>query len=255
MNQHPDWQAYNDGSLEPEQMQRADAILAEDLNAKAELDGLRNFLREVKNQGLAEPVPSDRLREALKKTIRENRTPWHARPTFWVPAGAAAIAILALTFVNPIRPINSYQPLPVAAQEIDLRLSEFQAAAPIHDPEAAARWANEKTKKPAPVVTFANLSGITFDGAECGFCWMAYKITYKGQQYTVYGRQERDRYTDKLPASTCEGGTLYHFKDGIGWRGEGNMSYAVKGGTPEGRQAIAESAITECQKIIDTVKP
>ncbi len=255
MNHKTDWQAYLDGSLEGDQLAHAEQNLNDDPNARAELDGLKSFIGQLKNQGLSEPVPLDRLKANLNQTVRANRTPWHARPVFWVPAMAAALGILALTFNNPIRSINSYQPLPVAAQEVELRLSEFQAATTIHDPQAAARWANEKTKKPAPVVTFASLPGTTFDGAECGFCWIAYKISYKGDQYTVYGRQERDRYTDELPSSSCDGGTLFHFKGGVGWRGKGNMSYAVKGGTSEGRLAIAESAIMECDNIVDTVKP
>ncbi|MHA4875081.1 anti-sigma factor, partial [Enterococcus faecium] len=74
----PDWQAYEDGSLNSEERAQAEMILQTDRQARAELDALRAFRAVVRKAGQAEAVPTATLEQMLKsvaQTAQPSRKP------------------------------------------------------------------------------------------------------------------------------------------------------------------------------------
>ena len=245
-----DWQAYLDGSLSPAEMQAAKEILASDPHANGEFEGLKALREEIKRQAHGEHVPLESLNSSLKQIVRENKTPWFAKSAVLVPTAIAACALVAFAVFSPTSQVNPINPPKVAqAQTVDLQLSPFQAEIEEHDPVKAAKWLAEKLDRPAPVLTLANAQGSELDGVECGYCWIAYKVSYKGEHYTLYGRKESDRF-DKMPPTECGDKTLYELSDGIAWRCKGDMSYVLKGGNAKDRRTLAETAIQETPNLI-----
>lgn len=249
-----DWQAYLDGSLNAEERHQAEELLKSDPVAQKELDGLKEFCQIIKEQGLSEAVPTDRLANHLSTMVKDNRAPWFARPAVLVPTAVAACALTAIALFSP--PPVTQRPEQVATTQThndeyytNLELSPFQASTAVDDPQEAATWAATMLNRPAPVITLAGTPGATLDQAECGYCWIAYKFTYEGEHYTIYGRKEQDRFSD-LQGQACGEKTLYVFPNAVGWRCAEDMDYVIKGGTPEGRRLLAEAASQETSNLV-----
>lgn len=258
-----DWQAYLDGSLTGETLQRAEEALANDPTARAELDGLKSFRSVLKSAAMKEVVPELGLLATMKQVVRENRKPWFARPSVLLPVAVAASAlVMAVMFASPELSGADRQVLAEASTSTaprainsttDLRQSSFQAAMNGSDPRAAAKWLAEKVNYDAPVIRLASVKGAQLDGAECGYCWIAYRMSYQGQKYVLYGRREqgRDFLTQPLSSSECRSAVqLYRVKDGIAWRGPNDMTYVLTGGDDNGQLALAEAASSETSDLV-----
>lgn len=251
MNHKIDWQAYLDGSLIQQEQLRADELLRQDPSAQAELDSLKNFREQIKKAGLGEAVPTSRLEANLRQIVRENRTPWFARFSFLGPVAAAIVALAVIVNVpTNFRTVDQPSSNQVVASTLDLRLSPFVASMAVHDPQKAAEWTASKVHYPTPVISLASLKGSELEGAECGQCWMAYRVQYQGEKYIIYGRHESDRFAKKKCMMAQGNVHLYEYTDGLAFRGKNDMTYLVKGGTKEGRMAIVKAACEETDNLV-----
>ena len=247
-----DWQAYLDGSLTPEEYEIAEQQLQSDPAAQRSVAGLREFRDSIKSASLADPVPTDRLQRGLSDMVKANKTPWFSRPSVLVPTAVAACVVTGIAiFSTPTSPASTGAPTVAmnGATAPDLLLSDYQAGMAVDSPEEAAEFVSGLLYRPAPVVTLANVQGANFDSAECGYCWIAYKFSYEGEKYTLFGRKQDTRF-GKMFSEQLAGKTVYYFEDSIGWRCAGDMDYVLKGGTFEGRQTIAAEAVHETPHLV-----
>ncbi len=86
-----DWYAYLDGTLSADERVIADQTLAEDANAKGQLNEVREFLASIRREGLSEEVPLSRLQAMVPKQAKVS-FPQLA----WKPALAAGILMAAI---------------------------------------------------------------------------------------------------------------------------------------------------------------
>ncbi|HJP83922.1 MAG TPA: hypothetical protein VJ835_10500 [Fimbriimonadaceae bacterium] len=91
-----DWQAFRDGSLPEQEMALAREELRTNPEATRSLESLDQFIEAVRQEALREEVPLSRLESLIPSTKPETRRlSW-----YWLPAGAAVAAALALFLVN-----------------------------------------------------------------------------------------------------------------------------------------------------------
>lgn len=255
------WQAYLDGSLSPEEMKAADQALATQPEARAELEDIQALTAAIKSAAMAEAIPHAKLNAMIKTVVRQNQTPWFARPAVLLPFAALAVAMAsAIVLFNPVEQNQNSGYVNVqnvaANQIIDLRKSPFQGSELTSDPHEAAHFAAEKLNRKVPLITLASLPGAGIDEVECGSCWLAYKFHYKGQEYTIYGRQESQTFSSqpRVDSEACSTSkSFYQLKDGIGWECAGGMTYVLKGGDPGHQLEVAEAAAKETPNLVATL--
>lgn len=198
-----DWQMYEDGLLEPEEMRKAEEALASDEGARKELEGLREFRRVVRTSALREPVPHGRLRAILRNVIgRKHRQAWRRYGA--VAAIAAAAAALAF-FVIGLFPS-------------DAEKETYQA---IDSPLLAQSWANERSGLNLPAIELASLGRM--EGVHSKGSWACYDFMVGGQLVHLYMEAGQ-------PESSCEKVVM----DGVTYylpQGTKNVCFSSKGVT------------------------
>ncbi|MEZ5163248.1 MAG: hypothetical protein R2688_05760 [Fimbriimonadaceae bacterium] len=225
-----DWQAYLDGSMDAETRTQAEQYLTSHPEAQRELDGLKTLIEQSKSEVLGEHVPTDRLNETLRFVARSGTRSTNLRRLTQVGA-AAIIAAIAFSFMMP---------KPTAAREVNLVKSGLVASVHDHDPKHATQQIVSTLGSSAPIVDLDCINA-EFDGYDVGHCWMAYKFTLEGQEYTMYGRHEENTFEGVRPKKVGNK-EFYEMKDGVGWYCVDHTVFIVKGGTAEGRWKVAEAA-------------
>lgn len=237
-------QSYIDGRMEAAERAEFEAQLAENPQLRAEVDACLQLKESVKDAGLSETVPN--LQPMLSDICRAKQPFWRSRALGWSIAGAACFAVVFSVARSPI--VNPAVEVQYAsAATIDLVKSPLQNHWHESDPQKAAELIRNSMHCPTPVISLEGM-GASMKSAECGSCWMAFDIEYKGALYTLYGRKESGGLDAGKPEAYGNK-TLYWMKDAIGWYCEGGMTYVLKGGSPEGRHAIAKHACKETPKI------
>jgi anti-sigma factor RsiW len=101
MNAHadgPDLSAYLDGALAPEPRARVELHMSSCADCRAELDSLRH-LKLALSAAPRKRMPAD-LALALERRFVSGAQPWYvrlAKPAVWAPAGALAVAAMAVS--------------------------------------------------------------------------------------------------------------------------------------------------------------
>lgn len=101
MNEHadgPELSAYLDGALAPEPRARVDLHMSSCAECRAEVDSLRH-LKLALSSAPRRSMPAD-LALALERRFVSGAQPWYlklARPMIWAPAGALAVATIAVS--------------------------------------------------------------------------------------------------------------------------------------------------------------
>ena len=248
-----DWQAYLDGSLSEQDKAAADARLAADAAARAELDGLKEFTSKLRDSALAEAVPVDRLQAGMRSALRPTGVfGTNVRPGVAAAMAACLVLVaLAVNFAavlkNPIPVGNGTSsggyPGPIA---IDLRKSAFVGALDGSDPKTAAAWATKTVHYNVPPVDLQSV-GATMTKTECGGCWIAYHFDYEGSDYTLYGRRETGGLAKATTLQCGSDVALYLVQDGVAWYAKNGMTYVLKGGDSAGRESLAKIASDQTQ--------
>lgn len=212
-----DWQAYLDGSLDPEQRELHDAALQADPAASAELDALR-ALRSCIKQAVTSGVVVPRI---TRRTFR------------LVPLVAVAVAALAVTIAVLPRP----EP-PVALGPDSMR---FDTSAAVEmSPRTAnlvtsTAWLQKQTGFEVPALALGKRA--QFKGAMYGDGWGCIYFEEDGQMYHLYVRKEAPQLeTGMRIRLDCEG-EFFEGK-GIGWRANG-LSYYLKSKASRNLKRIA----------------
>lgn len=103
MNGHadgPELSAYLDGALAPEPRARVELHMSSCADCRAELDSLRH-LKLALSAAPRKNMPADLALALERRFVEGAAAPWYAgftRPVIWAPAGALALATLAVTF-------------------------------------------------------------------------------------------------------------------------------------------------------------
>ncbi len=135
-----DWQMYEDGLLEPEEMRKAEEALAKDEGARKELEGLRAFRKMVRASALREPVPLGRLRAILRDVI--------GRQPAWRLYGAVAVAAASMAW------LASVVLGPVPGEPSDEVYQSFNS------PEAAQTWASNRSGLNLPAIQLTSIGHV-----------------------------------------------------------------------------------------------
>lgn len=164
-----DWQAYMDGSLAEEERMAAEHRLQTDPQARRELDGLQNFIGTVRNVGLSEDVPIDRLVAFLPSTESRKRKSWLPRLSWAM--GLAATAVAAVLIVPQI--------IGKSNASTDLYTS---------DPIAATSWAKRKLNMDIPVMDLGQDAKLFYVHEGKDRCCFDYEVD--GETYHVNVRRD-----------------------------------------------------------------
>ncbi len=135
-----DWQMYEDGLLEPEDMRKAEEALANDEGARKELDGLRAFRKMVRASALREPVPHGKLRSILRDVI--------GRQPAWRLYGAVAVAAASMAW------LASVVLGPVPGGPSDEVYQSFKS------PQAAQTWASNRSGLNLPAIQLTSIGQV-----------------------------------------------------------------------------------------------
>lgn len=221
-----DWQAYEDGSLNGEDLNHAQVIHDTDRFARAEVEGLRRLKSALREAGMAEAIPSETLKRMLAQTANSSRSPRSSRRLVFVPilVGTMAAALLAVWVSGRL---NS--PAPQSAT-----LAHFKGA----DPASAHTWLVSNAHRPAPVITASACHGKLVD-TKYGSDWIAWDVEVDGQKYSIVGKKEELFDTSSWQSTTINGIDFVVKGDQIGWHCNRGMVYTITGGTAEGRELVA----------------
>jgi len=237
-------QSYIDGRMDAAERAEFEIQLATNPALKAEVDAYTHLKDSVRMVGQSETVPN--LQPMLAAICRSKQPIWRTKGMGWSLAGIACFAIVFSVTRSPV--VNPTVSVRYAsAATIDLVKSPLQNHWHESNPQKAAELVRNSMHCPTPVISLEGI-GASLKSAECGSCWMAFDIEYQDEIYTLYGRKESGGLDAGKPEAYGNK-TLYWMKGAIGWYCEGGMTYVLKGGTPEGRQAIAKQACKETPKL------
>jgi hypothetical protein len=212
-----DWQAFEDGTLNPAEQEQAELQLKSDPQARQQLEGLREFRRAIKEAARSETAPN---LERLMPTPQGAR-----RPVFkWAYAPAIAAVILLLLFgwravvYDPLR----------------LDLTPTAQVIAIDAPTEAASWVSSHAGFSAPPITLEPEAELV--GARFGEGWACYDYSVDGQPVYLYMSP-----VERAPPRTLDvqmNDRRFAVGKGIGWNGE-RLAYYIRGGDPEIRRRLA----------------
>ena len=178
-----DWQMYEEGLLEPDQMRKAEQALASNEGARKELEGLREFRKMVRGSALRETVPHGRLREILRSAIGRDR-----RPAWRLYAALAATAAVAVALAFFAFGLLQTDAKPVAYRSFE-------------SPQAAQSWASDRTGLNLPPIELASIGRI--QGVHSTESWACYDFTVDDRLVHVH-----------MEAGRIEAGCAKIYRDG-----------------------------------------
>lgn len=161
-----DWQAYLDGSMSLDERAKAEASLESDPSARAELDGLRTFIGAVREAGLREDVPIERLMRRMPKANQPKTTTGPSLRWIFGGGGLAVAAAMLWFFVLSVKPPQS--------DANSLTTS---------DPVVAANWAKGRMGFAVPAMNLGNDVPLTLVHLGQAHCCFDYR--FKGNLYHV----------------------------------------------------------------------
>lgn len=223
-----DWQAYLDGTLDPETRAEAERRLLKDPTARRELEGLRAFVVATRGAMVAEPVPIGNLRRALRKA---SQPPW-LPATRWAFAGVAITVALAAIWTQAMM------------DPIRLDRTPVEGTFATMSPVAASQWVGQQARIPAPVLRLP--CGARFDEARYGREWAALAFEHDGVMFELLMSRCAKPF-DGARVLTRDGREFYVGK-GIGWK-QGRFAYYLRGGSAEQRWHLAFECIGCIQDI------
>jgi hypothetical protein len=166
-----DWQAFEDGSMPAAERDRVEALLREDSQVRSEFDAYSRFKAGVREAGLAEPVPLDRLEKTLAGySARPSRRP------YWIGGTLAAAAVLVWF-------MTSFLVRPVVPDPMRLDQTPALASLATNDPVAGNSWMEETTGFALPVVDLTEVGQM--EEARHGDFWASYDYKIGGETYVV----------------------------------------------------------------------
>lgn len=228
-----DWQAYLDGSLSVEDRAAADQMLASDPDSRAELDGLRSFVDQIRVQGRAEVVPTITAAELLNRP-KINRTSPLARLAVAAACLALAFFLINNVLLDPDRPNRKWW------------ASGWLAT---NDATNARTWLRTKVDQFMPDVDSPD--GAKLKGACFGDDWACLVYEKSGDQYRLYASQDSERFinAEEVPTSPSLP-PLYNTRRGTGWV-QNSTAFYIDGPQPSVRESIA----TKIASVVATMDP
>lgn len=221
-----DWQSYDAGLMEPDQLAIVEEALKSDPMAMRELVALRALKSKINQCGNSEPVPQHRLQRVLRRVARSRR-PSLARYGLVAAAivcSAVGIALLANVLLSePAVGIDSKKTVSSAAE--------------------AQTWARENSGLAVPRVSLASMGKINSVHAHTGWACYDYEvqglIVHIGISAGSCGQSDYEKVETPL-------GTLLvdHSGKAIRFESDG-LTYTVLGGTQESRLEAAKQAWEE----------
>jgi len=230
-----DWQAFDDGSLSAEERAVAVDRLKQDDVAHRELEGLKSFQKTIRQRGMSEAIPHDRLNGMLRRVCGRQEVSPAQR---WViPTAAVAACLIAAAVIFRPRP-----------EPIVFDTSPQLTAVTTHNPTDAANWVRKQSGVQVPVISLAGVPS-RIEGARCGSCWVSYDYRIGDDKYTIFAKQSWHAFEKVRRREFREGHEFYLSDDAIGWYCAGGMSYLVVGGDEPSRWKVALAARKETAKV------
>lgn len=205
-----DWQAYMDGSLTDSERVAAEQLLLSDPKARRELEGLENFVSTIRNVGISEEVPMERLSALLPSSKGQSRKAWIPRLA-WGATFAAAAAVATILIA------------PRLGQE------ESRGELYTNNPIAATSWASQKLKMDIPVMDLGKDAELFFVHEGKGKCCFDYKI--HGDVYHVNVRPDDRGIELEGKPVTLQTGVPAGMGRGVRWR-EKKFEFFIVGPNP-----------------------
>lgn len=222
-----DWQAFDDGSLSPEEMIAIKQAMRSDPSLKAEWEGFLALKLEIKNTREKESVPHERLSAMLDRVVAPMPSRLDKKRA-WSLAGMAAavgaVAFIAARFGGPDQPQSAFS-LPPPADNLAL-----------NDLSSGVEWIERHTQLHVPAMKLpmeAKPIKATYGRTEC---WACLDFEYNGHTFCLLITARKGLMKDCKP-KTFEG-IVYFEGDGIGWQCE-KLSYYLQGGTEAERWKFA----------------
>jgi len=216
------WQAYLDGSLSAELREEAERILASDPHQRAQLENLKQFVAEIRRQGLTQEVPLARLHKSI---------PSHRRPFSWprvaIPSlvGVAAVAFALFMF-------NSNE---VGADGLAVRTVE--------DYSVATQWMKQGTGLPLRPLS---LTTARIVGAEYGKHTGCYCMKMPNGEFIHLSFTDDKEAMKQMKRVTVDGRTYLEGKDCIGFEACG-LLWMTHGASDDCRRRLAAEAAAQLQ--------
>lgn len=215
-----DWQAYLDQSMSSADRAAAEHLLATDPSARAELEGLRAFIKEVRKAGQRELVPATRVADIVGGPNRSKKLPFLVGKLAF--AGLAAALLVNYVLLDPDRPNREWWS------------SGWYVTS---DATKARNWLRGKSIEFMPDVP--SPAGAELQGACYGGDWVCFVYRKNGDQYRLYSSTDSDRFVSgKMIATSPNEPALFHTGRGTGWM-QGGSAFYIDGPNPKFRDEMA----------------
>lgn len=215
-----DWQAYLDQSMSPEDRAVADQLLATDPRARAELEGLRAFIKVLREAGRRELVPATRVGDILESPQPNRKLPFLVGKLAF--AGLAAALLVNYVLLDPDRPNREWWS------------GGWYAS---NDATKARNWLRDKSTEFMPDIP--SPAGAELQGACFGSDWVCFVYRKNGDQYRLYSSTDSDRFVSgKMIQTSPTEPALFHTGRGTGWM-QGGSAFYIDGPNPKFRDEMA----------------
>jgi len=215
-----DWQAYLDGSLSPDERAEAEALLASNPSARAELEGLTTFIGAVRDAGLREDIPIERLMARLPHAIQPKTSTGPKLRWIFGGGGLAVAAAMLWFFVLSVKPPRG-----------------GANALTTSDPVVAANWARERMDFDVPAIDLGNDVPLTLVHLAEARCCFDYR--YKGNLYHVNVLRKGSGKVGSGREIQMSNGIKAYQGRGVRWT-QGNWDFFVVGPDASGSVEIAD---------------
>lgn len=205
-----DWQAYMDGSLRDSERVAAEQMLLSDPKARRELEGLENFVSTIRNVGISEDVPMERLSALLPSSKEQAKRSWIPRLAFG--ATMAAAAAMAAILIGPRLGANERNELET------------------NNPVTATAWASKHLQMDIPVMDLGSGAELFLVHEGKDKCCFDYKV--HGDTYHVNVRPDNRGMKLEGEPVTLQTGVPAGMARGVRWR-EKNYEFFIVGPNPK----------------------
>lgn len=205
-----DWQAYMDGSLSDSERVVAEQMLLSDPKARRELEGLENFVSTIRNVGISEDVPMERLNALLPAYKKQAKRSWIPRLAFGATMAAAAAMAAIL----------------IAPRILGPERNELETSNPV----TATAWAAKHLQMDIPVMDLGSGTELFLVHEGKGKCCFDYKV--HGDTYHVNVRPDNRGMKLEGQPVTLQTGVPAGLGRGVRWR-EKNYEFFIVGPKPD----------------------